>query len=122
MAARGVAQCPGHSTGQGPEVGGAQVGGTERLSQVDGMLGEGGQRVCTCFSLGPQSLRAASFRHRLGSGLLVTWWRTFPQVVDRGLQKSLVFEDDLRFEIFFKRRLMNLMRDVEREDLDWDLM
>lgn len=40
----------------------------------------------------------------------------FPQVVDRGLQKSLVFEDDLRFEIFFKRRLMNLMRDVEREE------
>lgn len=47
---------------------------------------------------------------------------TFPQVVDRGLQKSLVFEDDLRFEIFFKRRLMNLMQDVEREGLDWDLM
>lgn len=47
---------------------------------------------------------------------------TFPQVVDQGLQKSLVFEDDLRFEIFFKRRLMNLMRDVEREGLDWDLM
>lgn len=45
-----------------------------------------------------------------------------PQVVDHGLQKSLVFEDDLRFEIFFKRRLMNLMRDVEREGLDWDLM
>lgn len=49
-------------------------------------------------------------------------WCLFPQVVDRGLQKSLVFEDDLRFEIFFKRRLMNLMRDVEREGLDWDLM
>lgn len=48
--------------------------------------------------------------------------RPFPQVVARGLQKSLVFEDDLRFEIFFKRRLMNLMRDVEREGLDWDLM
>lgn len=45
-----------------------------------------------------------------------------PQVVDRRLQKSLVFEDDLRFEIFFKRRLMNLMQDVEREGLDWDLM
>ena len=43
-------------------------------------------------------------------------------MVDRGLQKSLVFEDDLRFEIFFKRRLLNLMRDVEREGLDWDLM
>lgn len=45
-----------------------------------------------------------------------------PQVVDRGLRSVLVFEDDLRFEIFFKRRLMNLMRDVERERLDWDLM
>lgn len=33
-----------------------------------------------------------------------------------------MFEDDLRFEIFFKRRLMNLMRDVDREGLDWDLM
>lgn len=42
--------------------------------------------------------------------------------MDRGLRKSLVFEDDLRFEIFFKRRLLNLMRDVERESLDWDLM
>lgn len=52
----------------------------------------------------------------------LTWSGSFPQVVDRGLQKSLVFEDDLRFEIFFKRRLMNLMRDVEREGLDWDLM
>lgn len=52
----------------------------------------------------------------------LTWNGTFPQVVDRRLQKSLVFEDDLRFEIFFKRRLMNLMRDVEREGLDWDLM
>lgn len=43
-------------------------------------------------------------------------------MVDRGLRSVLVFEDDLRFEIFFKRRLMNLMRDVERESLDWDLM
>lgn len=44
------------------------------------------------------------------------------QIAEQGLQKSLVFEDDLRFEIFFKRRLMNLMEDVEREGLDWDLM
>lgn len=44
------------------------------------------------------------------------------QVVERGLEKSVVFEDDLRFEIFFKRRLMNLMYDLEEEGLDWDLM
>lgn len=78
---------------------------------VHTMVGEGH----ICFSPAtPEPLSKAGFRVRLGLGL--------PQVVDRGLQKSLVFEDDLRFEIFFKRRLMNLMRDVEREDLDWDLM
>uniref|UniRef100_A0A803TE84 procollagen galactosyltransferase n=1 Tax=Anolis carolinensis TaxID=28377 RepID=A0A803TE84_ANOCA len=39
-----------------------------------------------------------------------------------GLEKSVVFEDDLRFEIFFKRRIMNLMYDLEEEGLDWDLI
>uniref|UniRef100_A0A2K6B3S9 procollagen galactosyltransferase n=1 Tax=Macaca nemestrina TaxID=9545 RepID=A0A2K6B3S9_MACNE len=66
--------------------------------------------------------RALCFRVRPGLGLPATWLGFLSQVVDRGLQKSLVFEDDLRFEIFFKRRLMNLMRDVEREGLDWDLI
>ncbi|XP_026723121.1 procollagen galactosyltransferase 1-like [Athene cunicularia] len=45
-----------------------------------------------------------------------------PQIVARGLEKSVVFEDDLRFEIFFKRRLMNLMHDLEAEGLPWDLI
>lgn len=40
----------------------------------------------------------------------------------QGLLTSLVIEDDLRFEVFFKRRLMNLMSEVEDEGLDWDLM
>uniref|UniRef100_A0ACB8ENC1 Procollagen galactosyltransferase 1 n=1 Tax=Sphaerodactylus townsendi TaxID=933632 RepID=A0ACB8ENC1_9SAUR len=44
------------------------------------------------------------------------------QIVERGLEKSVVFEDDLRFEIFFKRRLMNLLYDLEEEGLDWDLI
>lgn len=72
------------------------------------------QECICCPPATPEPLSKAGFRVRLGLGL--------PQVVDRGLKKSLVFEDDLRFEIFFKRRLMNLMRDVEKEDLDWDLM
>ncbi|XP_014795684.1 PREDICTED: procollagen galactosyltransferase 1 [Calidris pugnax] len=42
--------------------------------------------------------------------------------VARGLEKVVVFEDDLRFEIFFKRRLMNLMRDLEATGLTWDLI
>uniref|UniRef100_A0A673YIT8 procollagen galactosyltransferase n=1 Tax=Salmo trutta TaxID=8032 RepID=A0A673YIT8_SALTR len=40
----------------------------------------------------------------------------------RGLKSSLVIEDDLRFEVFFKRRLMNLMSEVESQGLDWDLI
>ncbi|XP_008591911.1 PREDICTED: procollagen galactosyltransferase 1-like [Galeopterus variegatus] len=55
-------------------------------------------------------------------GCFLSHYNIWKEVVDRGLQKSLVFEDDLRFEIFFKRRLMNLMRDVEQEGLDWDLI
>uniref|UniRef100_A0A452QB93 procollagen galactosyltransferase n=1 Tax=Ursus americanus TaxID=9643 RepID=A0A452QB93_URSAM len=55
-------------------------------------------------------------------GCFLSHYNIWKEVVDRGLQKSLVFEDDLRFEIFFKRRLLNLMWDVEREDLDWDLI
>lgn len=42
--------------------------------------------------------------------------------MERSLHTSLVIEDDLRFEVFFKRRLMNLMSEVDREGLDWDLM
>lgn len=49
------------------------------------------------------------------------WFSAF-QIVDRHLETSLVIEDDLRFEVFFKRRLMNLMSEVEQEGLDWDLM
>lgn len=44
------------------------------------------------------------------------------QVVERRLGTSLVIEDDLRFEVFFKRRLMNLMSEVKDQGLDWDLM
>uniref|UniRef100_A0A8C2V3S2 procollagen galactosyltransferase n=2 Tax=Chinchilla lanigera TaxID=34839 RepID=A0A8C2V3S2_CHILA len=55
-------------------------------------------------------------------GCFLSHYRVWTEIAERGLQKSLVFEDDLRFEIFFKRRLMNLMQDVERERLDWDLI
>ncbi|XP_032171180.1 procollagen galactosyltransferase 1 [Mustela erminea] len=55
-------------------------------------------------------------------GCFLSHYNIWKEVVDHGLRKSLVFEDDLRFEIFFKRRLLNLMRDVEREGLDWDLI
>ncbi|KAI4883009.1 hypothetical protein NFI96_020591 [Prochilodus magdalenae] len=46
----------------------------------------------------------------------------YTTIVERGLKMSLVIEDDLRFEIFFKRRLQNLMEEVEEQGLDWDLI
>lgn len=55
-------------------------------------------------------------------GCFLSHYNIWKEIVDRGLETSLVIEDDLRFEIFFKRRLRNLMNEVEREQLDWDLI
>lgn len=44
------------------------------------------------------------------------------QVVNRELEKTLVIEDDVRFEHQFKRKLMKLMDDIEQAQLDWELM
>uniref|UniRef100_A0A8C2Y5F3 Procollagen galactosyltransferase 1-like n=2 Tax=Coturnix japonica TaxID=93934 RepID=A0A8C2Y5F3_COTJA len=55
-------------------------------------------------------------------GCFLSHYGIWKEVVERGLEKSVVFEDDLRFEIFFKRRLMNLMEELEDEGLDWDLI
>ncbi|XP_023809856.1 procollagen galactosyltransferase 2 [Oryzias latipes] len=46
-------------------------------------------------------------------------WR---QVIERSFQKVLVLEDDVRFEPRFRRRLEAIMEDVERAQLDWDLI
>uniref|UniRef100_A0A672ZY49 procollagen galactosyltransferase n=1 Tax=Sphaeramia orbicularis TaxID=375764 RepID=A0A672ZY49_9TELE len=55
-------------------------------------------------------------------GCFLSHHKIWKEIVERRLQTSLVIEDDLRFEVFFKRRLMNLMREVEEEGLDWDLI
>ncbi|KAM7387159.1 hypothetical protein PAMA_009667 [Pampus argenteus] len=55
-------------------------------------------------------------------GCFLSHYNIWTEIVERGLHTSLVIEDDLRFEIFFKRRLMNLMSEVENEGLDWDLI
>uniref|UniRef100_A0A8C2ILD8 procollagen galactosyltransferase n=1 Tax=Cyprinus carpio TaxID=7962 RepID=A0A8C2ILD8_CYPCA len=55
-------------------------------------------------------------------GCFLSHYNIWKEIVDRGLKTSLVLEDDLRFEIFFKRRLQNLMSEVESEGLDWDLI
>lgn len=57
--------------------------------------------------------------------LVLRWDRTFvpfPQIVSRGLERSVVFEDDVRFEAAFPARLQRLMEELERAQRDWDLM
>lgn len=44
------------------------------------------------------------------------------QVLEEGLDKVLVLEDDVRFEPRFKRRLQAIMDDINKTQLDWDLM
>ncbi|XP_076842065.1 procollagen galactosyltransferase 1 isoform X1 [Brachyhypopomus gauderio] len=55
-------------------------------------------------------------------GCFLSHYNIWTEIVERGLQTSLVIEDDLRFEVFFKRRLQNLMREVKTQGLDWDLI
>ncbi|KAL7852006.1 hypothetical protein SRHO_G00177910 [Serrasalmus rhombeus] len=55
-------------------------------------------------------------------GCFLSHYNIWNEIVERGLKVSLVIEDDLRFEIFFKRRLQNLMQEVEAQGLDWDLI
>ena len=44
------------------------------------------------------------------------------QMVDMQLDKALIFEDDVRFQPNFKRRVLRLMEEVEQVELDWDMM
>lgn len=44
------------------------------------------------------------------------------KVVNREMEKTLVIEDDVRFEHQFKKKLMKLMDDIEKAQLDWELM
>uniref|UniRef100_A0A6Q2Y367 Glycosyl transferase family 25 domain-containing protein n=1 Tax=Esox lucius TaxID=8010 RepID=A0A6Q2Y367_ESOLU len=43
-------------------------------------------------------------------------------MVERGLSKVLVLEDDVRFEPRFKRRMITIMEEIEKVQLDWDLI
>lgn len=62
----------------------------------------------------------------LGKSYLVWWWSFMlfasTQIVERKLERSLVFEDDIRFEPYFQQKLLNFMHDVDSLKLDWDIM
>lgn len=44
------------------------------------------------------------------------------QIASRGLERSVIFEDDVRFEAAFPARLRRLMEELEGAQQDWDLM
>ncbi|MEQ2251506.1 Procollagen galactosyltransferase 1 [Ilyodon furcidens] len=55
-------------------------------------------------------------------GCFLSHYNIWKEIIARGLQTSLVLEDDLRFEVFFKRRLQALLQEVTKHKLDWDLI
>uniref|UniRef100_UPI00358E79BF procollagen galactosyltransferase 1-like n=1 Tax=Myxine glutinosa TaxID=7769 RepID=UPI00358E79BF len=55
-------------------------------------------------------------------GCFLSHYKVWQEVVSRGLQFVLVLEDDVRFELFFRRRLVHLMRDIDQANLEWDLI
>lgn len=55
-------------------------------------------------------------------GCFLSHYNIWKEIVERGLQTSLVLEDDLRFEVFFKRRLQALLQEVTTHKLEWDLI
>uniref|UniRef100_A0A674NT14 Collagen beta(1-O)galactosyltransferase 2b n=1 Tax=Takifugu rubripes TaxID=31033 RepID=A0A674NT14_TAKRU len=55
-------------------------------------------------------------------GCFLSHHSIWTQVLERGLKQVLVLEDDVRFEPRFKRRLQAIMDDIDRAQLDWDLI
>ncbi|XP_044295261.1 procollagen galactosyltransferase 2 isoform X2 [Varanus komodoensis] len=55
-------------------------------------------------------------------GCFLSHYYIWKEVVSRELEKSLVIEDDVRFEHQFKKKLTKLMDDIERAQLDWELI
>ncbi|XP_010779682.1 procollagen galactosyltransferase 2-like, partial [Notothenia coriiceps] len=54
-------------------------------------------------------------------GCFLSHYSIWKQVVENGIPKVLVLEDDVRFEPRFKRRIQSIMDDVDKTQLDWDL-
>ncbi|XP_070614905.1 inactive glycosyltransferase 25 family member 3 isoform X2 [Erythrolamprus reginae] len=55
-------------------------------------------------------------------GCFLSHHHVWKEIVERGLEKSLILEDDIRFEAYFKRRLLRVMDELERTQLDWELI
>uniref|UniRef100_A0A669EUI1 Cerebral endothelial cell adhesion molecule n=1 Tax=Oreochromis niloticus TaxID=8128 RepID=A0A669EUI1_ORENI len=55
-------------------------------------------------------------------GCFLSHYYIWKEMVDMQMDKALVFEDDVRFQANFKRRILKMMQDVEQVELDWDII
>ncbi|KAM4635771.1 procollagen galactosyltransferase 2 [Polymixia lowei] len=55
-------------------------------------------------------------------GCFLSHYYIWKEMVDQQMDKALVFEDDVRFQANFKRRVLRLMEEVELVELDWDII
>ncbi|NXD74951.1 GT253 glycosyltransferase, partial [Halcyon senegalensis] len=55
-------------------------------------------------------------------GCFLSHYNIWKEIVSRGLERSVVFEDDVRFEAAFPSRLRRLMEELEGAQQDWDLI
>ncbi|KAJ3604977.1 hypothetical protein NHX12_027028 [Muraenolepis orangiensis] len=55
-------------------------------------------------------------------GCFLSHYFIWKEMVDLKMDKVLVFEDDVRFQANFKRRVLRLMEEVEQAKLDWDII
>ncbi|XP_063139557.1 probable inactive glycosyltransferase 25 family member 3 isoform X3 [Rattus norvegicus] len=55
-------------------------------------------------------------------GCFLSHYSIWEEVVAKGLARVVVFEDDVRFEDNFRKRLERLMEDVLTQKLSWDLI
>nr|XP_060613147.1 probable inactive glycosyltransferase 25 family member 3 [Anolis sagrei ordinatus] len=55
-------------------------------------------------------------------GCFLSHHHIWKEIVEQGLERSIVLEDDVRFEAYFKERLWRLMDNLELVQMDWDLI
>ncbi|XP_064324435.1 inactive glycosyltransferase 25 family member 3 isoform X3 [Phalacrocorax carbo] len=55
-------------------------------------------------------------------GCFLSHYNIWKEIVSRGLEQSVVFEDDVRFEAAFPARLQRLMEELEGAQQEWDLI
>ncbi|MGH0119552.1 UNVERIFIED_CONTAM: hypothetical protein FKN15_006044 [Acipenser sinensis] len=55
-------------------------------------------------------------------GCFLSHYNIWKEMVDLQLERAVVFEDDVRFQGNFKKRLLRLIEEIDLVELDWDLI